>query len=154
MLYARPALAYRVRVNRSVRPLLNLLLALVLFAQGVSAAASGRGIERSTPANAVVAATAAAAAAMPMDHCQRMQAAAKSPPAAIAAPVMSAKASCCNAACPDMLSCAMASLAMPAHGALRLHHHLPPLLGAEPAQLSAQTRGKATFRPPILSQQA
>ena len=154
MLYARPALAYRVRVNRSVRPLLNLLLALVLFAQGVSAAASGRGIECSTPANAVVAAAAAAAAAMPMDHCQRMQAAAKSPPAAIAAPVMSAKASCCNAACPDMLSCAMASLAMPAHGALELHHHLPPLLGAEPAQLSAQTRGKATFRPPILSQQA
>lgn len=150
MLYARPALAYRVWVNRSVRPLLNLLLALVLFAQGVSAAASGRGIERSTPAHAV----ATAAAAMPMDHCQRMQAAAKSPPAAIAAPVMSAKASCCNAACPDMLSCAMASLAMPAHGALRLHHHLPPLLGAEPAQLSAQTRGKATFRPPILSQQA
>ena len=147
MLYARPALAYRVRVNRSVRPLLNLLLALVLFAQGVSAAASGRSIERSTPATAV------AAAAMPMDHCQRMQAAAKSPPAAIAAPVMSAKASCCNAACPDMLSCAMASLAMPAHGALELHHHLPPLLGAEPAQLSAQTRGKATFRPPILSQQ-
>lgn len=152
MLYARPALAYRVRVNRSVRPLLNLLLALVLFAQGVSAAASGRGIERSTPANAV--AMAAATMATSMDHCQRMQAAAKSPPAAIAAPVMSAKASCCNAACPDMLSCAMASLAMPAHGALRLHHHLPPLLGAEPAQLSAQTRGKATFRPPILSQQA
>lgn len=150
MLYARPALAYRVRVNRSVRPLLNLLLALVLFAQGVSAAASGRSIERSTPATAV----ATAPAAMPMDHCQRMQAAAKSPPAAIAAPVMSAKASCCNAACPDMLSCAMASLAMPAHGALELHHHLPPLLGAEPAQLSAQTRGKATFRPPILSQQA
>ncbi|MDB5969385.1 MAG: hypothetical protein JWQ90_1835 [Hydrocarboniphaga sp.] len=115
----------------TLRPLLNLMLALVFLVQGYGVAAAGRSPAelRGHPTSVSI----AGAQLMPCHH-----------PSADAG-----KRSCCNAACPDMLSCALGTFAI-----LNAETMLPLAPDQLPAGRIAATLypaapDGASFRPPI-----
>ena len=129
-------------MTTTLRPLIHALLALVLLAQGISASAAGLVIARAGTQQQLQSQPAEAAmrSAMPCHH-----GAAK----VAAAPAPSKRPPCCNAACPDMLSCALATLALASAPALPLHWAQGLPAAAEPLAASPTAPPGASFRPPI-----
>jgi hypothetical protein len=120
---------------KAVRPLIHVVVALLFLAQGVAVASTRQAVPRG------VAHTAAAAAMeMPCHSSPEMM---QADPHGTAG-----KSSCCNEACPDLLSCAMSALAIPAVTGFAPVASSPAQIGFAPEFTSPAPSG-AAFRPPI-----
>lgn len=125
-------MSYRLRRMRSFRPLIHVLLALVFLVQGIGVASAGLSLANEpSPAQAE---------AVPCHGAMADAMASSSKPD---------QPSCCNAACPDMLTCALAVLAMPAAQtiAVSMLDRLPDVQMLPSLYPTAPDR--AAFRPPI-----
>jgi len=117
---------------RCLRLALHSLLALVLFAQSLGAAAAPRSLAQPQEI-----AGASVGASMPSMPCHG------------ASEPTAPKADCCNAGCPDMLTCAFAAVVL-SSSLPQLNRPAasePPLLAV--SRTAAQVVPASLFRPPI-----